>query len=108
MSTGQTFLILQWKTKLNLTVIPTLLTYYNFYITYNVLINVINKIKDSMLKSTKSFEILNSPNYLRIVVGKKEGEQALKWNIIIVIISLYPSISHVFMLKKCKISLFLL
>ena len=78
MSTGQTFLILQWKTKLNLTVIPTLLTYYNFYITYNVLINVINKIKDSMLKSTKSFEILNSPNYLRIVVGKKEGEQALK------------------------------
>ena len=61
-----------------------------------------------MLKSTKSFEILNSPNYLRIVVGKKEGEQALKWNIIIVIISLYPSISHVFMLKKCKISLFLL
>ena len=108
MSTGQTFLILQWKTKLNLTVIPTLLTYYNFYITYNVLINVINKIKDSMLKSTKRFEILNSPNYLRIVVGKKEGEQALKWNIIIVIISLYPSISHVFMLKKCKISLFLL
>ena len=69
---------MQWKTKLNLTVIPTLLTYYNFYITYNVLINVINKIKDSMLKSTKSFEILNSPNYLRIVVGKKEGEQALK------------------------------
>ena len=108
MSTGQTFLILQWKTKLNLTVIPTLLTYYNFYITYNVLINIIDKIKDSMLKSTKSFEILNSPNYLRIVVGKKEGEQALKWNIIIVIISLYPSISHVFMLKKCKISLFLL
>ena len=39
---------------------------------------IIDKIKDSMLKSTKRFEILNSPNYLRIVVGKKEGEQALK------------------------------
>ena len=63
-------------------------------------IDIIDKIKDSMLKSTKRFEILNSPNYLRIVVGKKEGEQALKWNIIIVIISLYPSISQIFYVKK--------